>query len=94
MCSPYGDTIELAVFVDDACTLYTSQKTFADAYNPYNDNEDGTNFVNYAEDYIKNAFSQVTSCLDGKQPSVLSFLPAQPNVTHSVLSSDLCRGVR
>ncbi|KAL9188615.1 hypothetical protein ACHAXT_006993 [Thalassiosira profunda] len=68
MCSPYGDTIELAVFVDDACTLYTSQKTFADAYNPYNDNEDGTNFVNYAEDYIKNAFSQVTSCLDGKQP--------------------------
>ena len=65
MCSPYGDGIELAVFLDDECTLYTNQMKFADVYNPYNDNEDGdgTNYLNYAEEFIKAAFSEVTPCL-------------------------------
>lgn len=46
---------------------YTNQKSFSEVYNPYNDNEDGTNFTTYAENYIKNAFSE-------GEPSDVSFV--------------------
>mmetsp|Transcript_33386 Transcript_33386/g.76222 ORF Transcript_33386/g.76222 Transcript_33386/m.76222 type:complete len:523 (+) Transcript_33386:77-1645(+) len=65
MCSPYGDGVELAVFVNEECTMYTNQKTFASVYNPYANN-DGNNanidYVTYAEEYIKTAFKEVTPC--------------------------------
>lgn len=63
MCSPYGDGVELAVFVNDECTMYTNQKTFMETWNPYNDNDDGYNYMTYAEEFIKTAFSEVTPCL-------------------------------
>jgi hypothetical protein len=62
MCSPYGDGVELAVFVDDECTLYTNQQSFYDVWDPSNDNEDGVNYLTYAEEIIQSAFSQLTSC--------------------------------
>lgn len=62
MCSPYGDGVELAVFVNEECTMYTNQKSFYDTFNPYNDNEDGYNYLTYAEEFIKYAFSEVTPC--------------------------------
>lgn len=62
MCSPYGDGVELAVFVDDQCTMYTTLKSFNNAFSPYNDNEDGVNYLTYAESFIKSAFSEVTPC--------------------------------
>lgn len=66
MCSPYGDGVELAVFVNEDCTMYTNQKTFASVYNPYANNEDGNNanidYLTYAEDYIKTAFKEITPC--------------------------------
>mmetsp|Transcript_1765 Transcript_1765/g.3789 ORF Transcript_1765/g.3789 Transcript_1765/m.3789 type:complete len:549 (+) Transcript_1765:55-1701(+) len=63
MCSPYGDGVELAVFVNEDCTMYTNQKSFSSVWNPYNDNENGSNYLMYAEEFIKNAFSEVTPCL-------------------------------
>ena len=70
MCSPYGDGVELAVFVNEDCTMYTNQKTFASVYNPYANNEDGNNanidYLTYAEDYIKTAFKEITPCKQGQ----------------------------
>jgi hypothetical protein len=65
MCSPYGDGVELAVFANDECTWYTNQKAFQDVYNPYNqdDNQNSINYLMYAEDFIKSAFSEVTPCM-------------------------------
>merc|ERR1712029_795233 len=64
MCSPHGDGVELAVFANDECTWYTNQKSFMDVYNPYNDdNQYNINYLMYAEDFIKSAFSEVTPCL-------------------------------
>jgi len=72
MCSPYGDGVELAVFVDEECTMYTNQLAFTDVYNPDGNQDDnqadnGSNidYFTYVEGYIKTAFSEVTSC--GKQ---------------------------
>jgi len=66
MCSPYGDGVELAVFVNEECTMYTNQMAFSDVYNPYaNDNDDGGNNINYltyAENFIKAAFAEITPC--------------------------------
>lgn len=62
MCSPYGDGVELAVFVDEDCTLYTNQQSFYDVWDPSNDNEDGVNYLTYAEEIIQSAFSQLTPC--------------------------------
>lgn len=63
ICSPYGDGVELAVFVNEDCTMYTNKMSFNDVFDPYNDNDDGINYLTYAEDFIKYAFSEVTSCL-------------------------------
>jgi len=68
MCSPYGDGVELAVFMDDECTMYTNQMAFSSAYDPYNGQEangdDGLNYAAFAEIYIKNAFTEVMPCLN------------------------------
>mmetsp|Transcript_4869 Transcript_4869/g.11104 ORF Transcript_4869/g.11104 Transcript_4869/m.11104 type:complete len:556 (-) Transcript_4869:163-1830(-) len=67
MCSPYGDGVELAVFANDECTWYTNQKRFSQVYNYANDangeNENNVNYMTYAENFIKSAFSEVTPCL-------------------------------
>eukprot|EP00585_Thalassiosira_rotula_P006046 CAMPEP_0196138966 /NCGR_PEP_ID=MMETSP0910-20130528/6411_1 /TAXON_ID=49265 /ORGANISM="Thalassiosira rotula, Strain GSO102" /LENGTH=590 /DNA_ID=CAMNT_0041399637 /DNA_START=10 /DNA_END=1782 /DNA_ORIENTATION=- len=63
MCSPYGDGVELAVFVNEDCTMYTNQMSFYNVFDPYNDNDDGINYLTYAEEFIKSAFSEVTPCL-------------------------------
>ena len=62
MCSPYGDGVELAVFVDEDCTMYTNQKTFSSVYTLYNDED--VNYSALAEKYIKNAFSEEMPCLE------------------------------
>jgi len=66
MCSPYGDGVELAVFANDECTWYTNQKQFSDVYNYANDenNEYNVNYMYYAENHIKSAFSEVLPCLE------------------------------
>jgi len=63
MCTPYGDGVELAVFLDDACTLYTAKESIYDVWDPNNDNINGINYLTYAEEFIKSAFSEVTPCL-------------------------------
>ena len=51
------------MFLDDACTLYIATESFNDVWDPKNDNENGINFLTYAEEFIKSAFSEVTPCL-------------------------------
>jgi len=63
MCSPYGDGVELAVFANDECTWYTNQKSFQDVYSPYDDEGNDVNYLTYAENFIKAAFTEVTPCL-------------------------------
>ena len=63
MCSPYGDSVELAVFLNEECTIYSSIYKFGDIYTPANDNENGRNMTTYAEQFIKSAFSEVTPCM-------------------------------
>ena len=61
MCSPYdGDGVEIAVFLDEKCTVYTNQKSFADipSYYIYNSADTFT----MAETYIKYAFTKTMSC--------------------------------
>ena len=64
MCTEYGDGVELAAFLDNECSWYTTQKSFSDVYNYANDedNQYNINYVTYAENHIKNAFSQTISC--------------------------------
>ncbi len=68
ICSPYGDGVELAVFMDEDCTMYTNQMTFSSAYDSYNGQEangnDGLNYAAFAEIYIKNSFTEVMPCLN------------------------------
>lgn len=69
MCSAYGDGVELAVFADGDCTWYTNQKSFSSVYsyaqaNNAEDDGNNINYLMYAEDFIKAAFSEVTPCLD------------------------------
>jgi hypothetical protein len=61
MCDDYGDGVELAVFLDDKCSLYTSQIAFNTVYMKEEGN-DAYNYLTYAENYIKSAFSDVMSC--------------------------------
>lgn len=67
MCSSYGDGVELGVFVNDECTMYTTQESFNNVYSNYQqyneDNEYGIDYLQYAEGYIKNAFGAVMPCL-------------------------------
>ena len=63
MCSPYGDGVELAVFLDEDCSLYTNQLAFTDVFNPYADQDNNDNNIDYftsVEGYIKSAFSEVS----------------------------------
>mmetsp|Transcript_14560 Transcript_14560/g.30109 ORF Transcript_14560/g.30109 Transcript_14560/m.30109 type:complete len:542 (-) Transcript_14560:148-1773(-) len=63
MCDSYGDGVELAVFLDEECSMYTSEYSFNSVYNPdYDANE--INYVTYAENYIKIAFEETMSCLE------------------------------
>lgn len=62
MCSPYGgDGVELAIFLDNQCSVYTSLKSFSDipSWYIYNDED----MFAEAEAYIKNAFTETTPCL-------------------------------
>ncbi|KAL7526105.1 hypothetical protein ACHAXR_001319, partial [Thalassiosira sp. AJA248-18] len=62
MCSPYsGDGVELAIFLDNECTVYTSLKAFSDipSWYIYND----ADMFTEAETYIKYAFTETTPCL-------------------------------
>jgi hypothetical protein len=61
MCSPYGDGVELAIFLDDQCTVYTNQKSFADIPSYYIYNTADT--FNMAETHIKSSFTDTTSCM-------------------------------
>ena len=61
MCDEYGDGVELAVFLDEKCSLYTSEIAFNNIYMKEEGN-DAYNYLTYAENYIKTAFSDVMSC--------------------------------
>jgi len=66
ICSPYGDGVELGVFLNEDCTLYTSELAFEDVYNPDANQDDqvaSIDYLSYAESFIKSAFSEVASCL-------------------------------
>ncbi len=69
MCSPYGDGVELAVFVDQDCTAYTNQFTYKDVTDVYNDN--GEDLASLAATYIDSAFTETISCraLDFDDPN-------------------------
>jgi hypothetical protein len=60
MCGPYGDGVELAIFLDDRCTVYTNQKSFADVPSYYVYNSEG--IFTMAETHIKEAFTKTMSC--------------------------------
>lgn len=63
MCSSNGGNgVELAIFLDDQCTMYTNLKAFSDipSYYIYNN----ADIFTKAETYIKKAFTDTTSCLD------------------------------
>jgi hypothetical protein len=62
MCSPYGDGVELAVFLDDECTVYTNKATFQDVYQNYIYENNFPDLSGYAETYIKSAFDQDLPC--------------------------------
>jgi hypothetical protein len=61
MCDDYGDGVELAVFLDDKCSLYTSNVAFNNIFMKEEGN-DGYSYLTYAENYIKTAFQDVMSC--------------------------------
>ena len=70
MCDQYGDGVELAVFANEDCTWYTNQYAFNDVYsfnanadaNGDNANDNSVNYLMYAEEFIKSAFSELTPC--------------------------------
>jgi hypothetical protein len=61
MCDDYGDGVELAVFLDDKCSLYTSNVAFNNVFMKEEGN-DGYSYLTYAESYIKTAFQEKMSC--------------------------------
>eukprot|EP00804_Cyclotella_cryptica_P009397 CCRYP_017316-RA/>CCRYP_017316-RA protein AED:0.10 eAED:0.10 QI:716/0/0.5/1/0/0.5/2/146/328 len=63
ICSAYGDGVEVALFVDDDCTMYTRHDSFQNVYNTTYQDED-IDLVTYAESYIKTALSDSMSCLE------------------------------
>ncbi|KAL7547236.1 hypothetical protein ACHAWF_010551 [Thalassiosira exigua] len=61
MCSPYsGDGVELAVFLDNECTVYTTLKAFGDMPSWYLYDSDST--FEAAETHIKSAFTETLPC--------------------------------
>ena len=64
ICDSYGDGVELALFLDEDCTMYTTNESFYNTYDSGNGNDDdGINYLTYAEEFIKSAFSETMSCL-------------------------------
>lgn len=63
VCNEYGDGVKFALFIDEDCTMYTTQDSFQDVYNATYQNDD-IDLVTYAESYIKLAFSDSMSCLE------------------------------
>lgn len=65
ICDSYGDGVELALFLDEDCTMYTTNESFYNTYDPDNGNDDGygISYLTYAEEFIKSAFSETMSCL-------------------------------
>lgn len=64
MCSPYGDGVELAVFLDNECTVYTNTATFRNVYQGYIQNNGLADISAFVETHIKSAFEQDMSCQD------------------------------
>lgn len=71
MCDQYGDGVEVAVFANEDCTWYTNQYAFNDVYSfnangdangDGNNANDSINYLMYAEEFIKSAFSELTPC--------------------------------
>ena len=58
--------MEIAVFVDSDCTAYTNLYSFADVYDSYyyNNNGSSEDLSSYAESYIKSAFTEVMPCAE------------------------------
>jgi hypothetical protein len=92
MCTPYGDGVELAVFLDDACTLYTARESFYDVWDPNNDNENGIDYLTYAEEFIKSAFSEVTPCLQQEYVD-LNYAADEEDAEEEYQMSDYCKAV-
>ncbi|KAL3799824.1 hypothetical protein HJC23_010474 [Cyclotella cryptica] len=74
ICSPYGDGVELAVFLDDECTVYTNKATFQGVYQQYIYENNVEDLSGYAEKYIKSAFEEAMPCkeLDFADPDEAS----------------------
>ena len=64
MCGPYGDDVELAIYLDDRCTVYTNQKSFADIPSYYVYSNEG--IFTMAETHIKEAFTKTMSCTNAE----------------------------
>jgi hypothetical protein len=62
-CDDYGDGIELAVYANEDCTWYTKENAFSDVYVVEADDQgNNINYITYAEEFIKNAFYEITPC--------------------------------
>lgn len=74
MCSPYGDGVELAVFLDNECTVYTNMATFQSIFQNYLYENNAEDLSGYAETYIKTAFQEAMPCkeLDFADPDEVS----------------------
>jgi hypothetical protein len=74
ICSPYGDGVELAVFLDNECTVYTNKATFQGVYQDYILDNNVEDLSGYAEKYIKSAFEEAMPCkeLDFADPDEVS----------------------
>ena len=62
MCSSYGDGVELAVFLDNECTVYTSIAKLRNVYQNYIHENNWQDLSSHAEMYIKNAFEIDMPC--------------------------------
>jgi len=100
MCDSYGDGVELAVFANEDCTWYTNQYAFADVYS-FNANADGNanddgnsiNYLMYAEDFIKSAFSEITPCAQLQFANVNEDGEQEEEDDENNEMNDYCQGV-
>lgn len=60
MCSANGKGVELALFLDNTCTTYTTQKAFADLQSYYM--YSSAKVFNATQDSFQQAFSETVSC--------------------------------
>jgi len=91
MCDQYGDGVELAVFLDDKCSLYTSQVGFKNVYTK-EEGSGSSSYLNYAEKYIKTAFSDVMSC-DNVEYYAASDDDQGANGDDNNEMNDYCKGI-